>query len=354
MKLIVTGGAGFIGSNFVRHILNKYPDYSVLNLDKLTYSGSLENLTDVQGNPRHEFFRLDICDRRKIQDIFSQGVDAVVHFAAESHVDRSILDGSRFVKTNVLGTQCLLEAARQAGIKRFLLVSTDEVYGSARHDEKFREDTPLAPNSPYAASKASADLIARTHFRTYKFPVMITRCSNNYGPYQFPEKFIPLAISRALNDQTIPLYGDGLQIRDWIHVSDHCAAIDAVLHQGHEGEVYNIGGGNERPNLEIARLILGALGKPESLITFVQDRPGHDRRYAVDFGKVQKELGWIPQVRFEDGLAETVAWYKDHRDWERKVLGRGYRSYYRRHYDQRSQTLSRVLDAERVKLPVSS
>jgi len=342
MKLLVTGGAGFIGSNFVRYILNKYPGYAVLNLDKLTYSGNLDNLADLQANPHHSFSRIDICDRPRVRELFSQGVDAVVHFAAESHVDRSILEGSRFFKTNVLGTQCLLEAARQVKVGRFVQVSTDEVYGSAGQGEKFTEQTPLAPNSPYAASKASADLVARAYFRTYQFPVIITRCSNNYGPFQFPEKFIPLLISRALSDQSIPVYGDGLQVRDWIHVADHCAALDAVLRHGREGETYNIGAGNERPNLEVARLILQLLGKPESLLTFVQDRPGHDRRYAVEARKIQEETGWAPQTSFEAGLAATVQWYSTHRDWQKRVLTRAYRSYYRRQYERRDLTLAKA------------
>jgi dTDP-glucose 4,6-dehydratase len=346
MKLAVTGGAGFIGSNFVRYMLNKYPDYSVLNLDKLTYSGNLDNLTDLQTNPHHAFFQVDICDRRKVQELFSQGVEAVVHFAAESHVDRSILEGSRFIKTNVLGTQGLLEAARRTGVRRFVLVSTDEVYGSAGTGEKFSEDSPLAPSSPYAASKAGADLIARAYFHTYKFPVVITRCSNNYGPFQFPEKFIPLLITRALSGQSIPVYGDGLQVRDWIHVADHCAALDAVLRHGREGETYNIGAGNERPNLEIARWILQALGKSESLLTFVQDRPGHDRRYALDARKIQDELGWAPQTNFEAGLAATVQWYSAHREWQERVLTGAYRSYYRRQYERRDLTLAKVLGAQ--------
>jgi dTDP-glucose 4,6-dehydratase len=275
----------------------------------------------------------------------SQGVDAVVHFAAESHVDRSILEGSRFIKTNVLGTQCLLEAARQTKVGRFLQVSTDEVYGSAGPGERFTENSQLAPNSPYAASKASADLIARAYFRTYKFPVVITRCSNNYGPFQFPEKFIPLLISRALSNQGIPVYGDGLQVRDWIHVADHCSALDAVLHHGREGEIYNVGADNERPNLEVARLILQALGKPESLLTFVEDRPGHDRRYALEARKIREELGWAPQTSFEIGLAATVQWYSTHREWQDRVLTRAYRSYYRRQYERRDQTLTKVLGA---------
>ena len=342
MKILVTGGAGFIGSNFVRYILDRHADYAVLNCDKLTYCGSLDNLADVQANARHAFRRVDICDRRHVQELFAEGVDAVVHFAAESHVDRSILEGGRFIKTNVMGTEVLLEAARRAKVGRFIQVSTDEVYGSARPGELFSEESPLAPNSPYAASKAGADLIARACFRTYKFPVLIARCSNNYGPYQFPEKFIPLLISRALNDESIPVYGDGLQVRDWIHVADHCAALDAVLHGGREGETYNIGGGNERPNLEIARSVLRSLGKPESLLEFVQDRPGHDRRYALDSRKLRAEAGWAPRVNFEEGLAATVEWYATHREWRKRVLSRAYRSYYRRQYEQRGLTLARL------------
>ena len=343
MKLAITGGAGFIGSHFVRYILAN-PDYSVLNLDKLTYSGILDNLKDLKANLHHSFARVDICDRRRLHELFSQGVDAVVHFAAETHVDRSILESLKFVKTNVLGTQCLLEAAKQAKVARFVHVSTDEVYGSAQQGEKFTEDSPLTPNSPYAASKASADLIVRAYFRTYGLPVITTRCSNNYGPFQFPEKFIPLIISRAMNDQSIPVYGDGLQVRDWIYVDDHCAALDAALHRGREGETYNIGASNERSNLEIARLILQILRKPELLLTFVQDRPGHDRRYAVDSSKLQKELCWVPQTCFETGLSRTIEWYLTHRDWEQHILSWGYRSYSRRQYDRRVQTLAEILN----------
>ncbi len=284
MKLVVTGGAGFIGSNFVRHILARYPRYSIRNLDKLTYSGNLHTLRDVAKNKRHTFVRGDICDRRKVEQVL-KGADAVVHFAAESHVDRSILDSTAFIKTNVLGTQCLLDAARHAGIKRFVLVSTDEVYGSAPTGEKFTEQSHLAPNSPYAASKAGADLLARAYFRTYGFPVIITRCTNNYGPFQYPEKFIPLILSRAMQGESIPVYGDGLQIRDWIHVMDHCSGLDAVLHEGRDGEIYNLGAGNEWTNLDIARHILKLVGKSDSLLKYVQDRPGHDRRYALDSDK---------------------------------------------------------------------
>ena len=342
MKLAITGGAGFIGSNFVRYLLREYPSYSILNLDSLTYSGNLENLSDVLANPRHEFIRVDICDQDEIARVFSQGVDAVVHFAAESHVDRSILDGSVFVRTNVMGTQCLLDGARRAGVQRFVHVSTDEVYGSAPGTEKFREDSHLNPSSPYAASKAASDLLARAYFQTYRFPVMVTRCSNNFGPYQFPEKFIPLLISRALEDQSIPIYGDGLQVRDWIFVQDHCRALDAVLHRGRAGEVYNIGAGHEWPNLEIAGHILDRLRKPHSLLTSVQDRPGHDRRYSVDTTKIETELGWKPEVSFARGLADTIDWYVAHAGWRERIQNQAYRSYYQEQYENRDETLKRI------------
>lgn len=343
MKLVVTGGAGFIGSNFIRHILSRYPDYSIRNLDRLAYSGNLHTLRDVEKNRRHTFIRGDIGDRRKVHEALD-GVDAVVHFAAESHVDRSIMDSTAFVKTNVLGTQCLLDAARHAGVKRFVLVSTDEVYGSAGSGEKFTEESPLAPNSPYAATKAAADLLARAYFRTYRFPVIITRCTNNYGPFQYPEKFIPLLITRALKGESIPVYGDGLQVRDWIHVMDHCAGLDAALHHGEEGEVYNFGAGNDWPNLKIARHILRLLGKPESLLTYVQDRPGHDRRYALDSDKAHKLLRWQPQVTLEQGMKQTVDWYMANGEWTRRVAARAYRSYYREQYDRRDSTLENILN----------
>lgn len=342
MKLAITGGAGFIGSNFVRYMLAKYPSYSLLNIDKLTYSGNLENLSDILHNSRHEFLKIDICNREALSSAFSRGVDGVVHFAAESHVDRSILDGSEFVKTNILGTQCVLEAARQAGIQRFVHVSTDEVYGSAPGKETFREDTPLAPNSPYAASKAGSDLLTRAYHKTYGFPVVITRCSNNFGPYQFPEKFIPLLISRALENASIPVYGDGLQVRDWIFVMDHCRALDVVLHHGYAGEIYNIGAGNERPNIEIAREILRRLQKPDSLLSYVKDRPGHDRRYSLDSSKLRAELGWKPEMDFEEGLAGTIDWYVTNAEWRNRIQNQAYRSYYQKLYDQREETLARV------------
>ncbi|HEX5412425.1 MAG TPA: dTDP-glucose 4,6-dehydratase [Terriglobia bacterium] len=342
MKLAITGGAGFIGSNFVRYMLGKYPGYSILNLDNLTYSGNLENLADVLGHPQHQFLKLDICQGDETLHALSQGVDAIVHFAAESHVDRSILDGSVFVRTNVLGTQCVLEAARQSGVQRFVHVSTDEVYGSAPATQKFREQDALAPNSPYAASKAASDLLARAYFQTYGFPMIVTRCSNNFGPYQFPEKFIPLLISRALENQSVPIYGDGLHVRDWIFVEDHCRALDAILHRGREGEIYNIGGGNEWPNLEIARQILDMLQKPHSLLTYVQDRPGHDRRYAVDTTKIKSELGWKPETSFAAGLATTIDWYLANAAWRERVQNQAYRSYYQEQYERRDETLKRI------------
>lgn len=342
MKLAVTGGAGFIGSNFVRYILREHPDCSILNLDKLTYSGNLENLSDVLGNPRHEFLKADICDQDEITNALSQGVDAVVHFAAESHVDRSILDGAAFVRTNVMGTQCLLDAARRASVPRFVHVSTDEVYGSAPGRESFAESSNLAPNSPYAASKAASDLLARAYYQTYRFPVIVTRCTNNYGPYQFPEKFIPLLICRALEDQSIPIYGDGQQVRDWIYVLDHCRALDAVLQYGREGEIYNIGAGNEWPNLEIALQILKRMGKPDSLIAYVKDRPGHDRRYSLDSAKIEAALGWRPEMSFGEGLAATVDWYIANTEWRERIQNQSYRSYYKEQYEQRDETLKKL------------
>jgi len=344
MRMLVTGGAGFIGSNFVRYVLAAHPEYSIWNLDKLTYSGNLHTLQDLQGDGRHTFVRGDICDRKKVRDILAQGIDAVVHFAAETHVDRSIMDSSAFVKTNVLGTQCLLDAAREARVGRFVLVSTDEVYGSAAPDERFTEESHLAPNSPYAASKAGADLLVRSYFRTYGFPAIITRCANNYGPYQYPEKFLPLIISRAAKGESIPVYGDGQQVRDWIYVADHCAGLDAALHHGKEGEIYNFGAGNEWPNLEIARRILQLLGKPESLLTYVKDRPGHDRRYALDWDKARRQLNWAPQTPFENGLKQTVDWYQANGAWLKKVATRGYRAYYRRQYERRDTMLSEILN----------
>lgn len=314
MKLLVTGGAGFIGSCFVRHILNKYPEYKVINIDALTYAGNVENLNDVKNNPNYQFVHGDICDKNLIRDLVSQ-VDTVVNFAAESHVDRSITGPEIFIDTNVKGTLNLLQASRQVGIERYLQVSTDEVYGSLGKTGYFTETTPLAPNSPYSASKASADMLVRAYFETYGTPVLTTRCSNNYGPYQYPEKLIPFFISQLLKGEKVPVYGDGLNVRDWLYVYDHCAAIDTVLHKGKVGEVYNIGGHNEKTNMEITRIILEAMGKDENSIRYVEDRLGHDRRYAIDNTKIQTELGWMPSLTFEEGIKLTINWYLNNQEW---------------------------------------
>lgn len=324
MKVLVTGGCGFIGSNFVLHMLNQYPDYRITNLDALTYAGNPDNLEEVRDHPRYTFVKGDITDRRLVEPLFRQGVDAVVHFAAESHVDRSIEDPGLFVKTNIMGTQVLLDAALKYGVKRFIQISTDEVYGSLEDTGLFTEQSPLSPNSPYSASKAGADLLVRAYHKTYGLPAIITRCSNNYGRFQFPEKLIPLMIIRALNDQPLPLYGDGLNVRDWLHVEDHCRAIDLVLHQGVVGEIYHIGGNQERTNLQIVQTILAELGKPESLITHVADRPGHDRRYALDATKIRRELGWRPVYDFETGIRQTIAWYVNHRHWWERIRSGAY------------------------------
>lgn len=338
MKILVTGGCGFIGSNFIRHLLKTYPDYSVINVDKLTYAGNLENLSDLSPSPRYHFLRGDIADASQMEELVSKGVDAVVNFAAESHVDRSIEDPTAFMKTNVFGTFVLLETLRKVFPKQrilFLHVSTDEVYGSLGESGAFTEETPLAPNSPYAASKTAADMMVRAYYQTYGLPAVITRCSNNYGPYQFPEKLIPLMISNAMEDKELPIYGDGLNIRDWIHVEDHCRGLDVVLHRGRKGEVYNIGGRSEKTNLSVAQAILDHLGKPHSLLRFVADRPGHDRRYAMDFSKIEKELGWSPWVTFEEGIRRTVEWYQTYRQWWKKIKTGEYLDYYKRMYDQR-------------------
>ena len=314
MKLLVTGGAGFIGSCFVRHILNKYPDYKVVNLDLLTYCGNLANLDDVKDNPNYTFVHGDICDKKLVSDIIPE-VDCVLNFAAESHVDNSIKNPEIFIETNVKGTLNLLQAAKEQGIVRFLQVSTDEVYGSLGKTGYFYETTPLAPNSPYSASKASADLLVRAYYETYKLPVLNTRCSNNYGPYQYPEKLIPFFISRLLKGKKVPVYGDGLNVRDWLYVYDHCEAIDAVLHKGKIGEVYNIGGHNEKTNLEIKKLILNAMSKDDSYIEYVEDRLGHDRRYAISNDKITSELGWKPSLTFEEGIKITIDWYLNNTQW---------------------------------------
>ncbi len=336
MKILVTGGAGFIGSNFIRYLVEKYKDYQVVNLDKLTYAGNLENLREVEDTPNYEFIKGDIGDAKLVEEILQRGIEVIISFAAESHVDRSIEDPQIFIKTNVLGTQTLLEVGRRQGISRFIQISTDEVYGSLGATGYFTESTPLAPNSPYSASKAGADLLVRAYCKSFNFPAIISRCSNNYGPYQFPEKLIPLVITNALEGRELPIYGDGLNIRDWIYVDDHSRALDLVLHQGREGEVYNIGGENEWTNLDIVELIVKELGKPESLITFVRDRPGHDRRYAIDPGKLREELGWEPQTSFQEGLQKTVRWYLDNRGWWEKVKSGEYLEYYARMYGKRS------------------
>ena len=334
MRLLVTGGAGFIGSNFIRYMMSRY-NYQLINLDKLTYAGNLENLDDVKDDPRYAFVRGDIADWHCIKEIFSNKIDVLVNFAAESHVDRSIEDSSAFIRTNVEGTRVLLEAARRYGVERFIQISTDEVYGSLGSEGHFTEEFPLNPSSPYSASKTAADLLAMAYFKTYNLPVIITRCSNNYGPYQFPEKLIPLMITNALEDKLLPVYGDGLNVRDWLHVWDHCAALDLVLHRGKPGEIYNIGGNNERKNIEIVRRILEELGKPESLITFVKDRPGHDRRYAIDATRLRKELNWRPSYTFEQGLKETIKWYCENKRWWQKIKSGEYQKYYERMYAHR-------------------
>jgi dTDP-glucose 4,6-dehydratase len=338
MKILVTGGCGFIGSNFIRYFLQSHPNDSLINVDKLTYAGNLENLLDVSQSPRYHFIKGDITDGRRMEELVSKGLDAVINFAAESHVDRSIEDPSAFMKTNVFGTFALLEALRKVFPRqriRFLHISTDEVYGSLSETGAFTEETPLAPNSPYSASKTAADLLVRAYHRTYGIPACITRCSNNYGPYQFPEKLIPLMISNALENKELPIYGDGMHIRDWIYVEDHCRALDAVLHHGKEGEVYNIGGRSERPNLVVVQTILDRLEKPHSLIRLVTDRVGHDRRYAIDFSKIERELGWKPSVSFEEGIRRTVEWYLAHQDWWRKIKTGEYLDYYDRMYKGR-------------------
>jgi dTDP-glucose 4,6-dehydratase len=326
--ILVTGGAGFIGSNFLQHISTTSPDWRIVNLDVLTYAGNLDNLLSLDGNPNYKFVKGDICDSELVRELFKQfDFDAVVHFAAESHVDRSITGPEQFITTNVLGTQILLQAAKiqwegNFDKKRFLHVSTDEVYGSLGAPGYFTEDTHLAPNSPYSASKAGSDLLVRAFFETYKFPALTTRCSNNYGAYQFPEKLIPLTIANALRDQPLPVYGDGKNVRDWLFVLDHCAAIKLVLEKGQTGGVYNIGGNNEWHNIDIVKLICAELGKPESLITYVKDRLGHDRRYAIDATKIRNELGWTPSVTFEQGIKKTVRWYLDNQGWWEKLLNK--------------------------------
>ncbi|OGP82031.1 MAG: dTDP-glucose 4,6-dehydratase [Deltaproteobacteria bacterium RBG_16_54_11] len=334
--ILVTGGCGFIGSNFIHYMLGQYPSYRIINLDKLTYCGNLDNLCEVVQQPNLTFVKGDIADREQVMGLMhDEKVDCIVNFAAESHVDRSIEDPDLFLRTNVLGTQVLLQGARAATVPLFIQISTDEVYGSLGATGLFTETTPLNPNSPYAASKAAADLMVRAYTKTYGLACIITRCSNNYGPYQFPEKLIPLMISNALEDRDLPVYGDGLNVRDWIYVGDHCQALDAVLHRGTVGEIYNIGGASERNNLQVVRTIVETLGKPESLIRFVKDRPGHDRRYAMDFSKLKRELDWQPRVTFEQGIQQTIAWYREHQDWWRRIRTGEYLEYYERMYRNR-------------------
>lgn len=334
-RILVTGGAGFIGSNYVRLVLGTDPGVEVINVDALTYAGNLENLENVSDHPRYRFVKADICDRAALESIFAEGVHGVVHFAAESHVDRSIADSRAFVRTNVEGTQVLLDLARRYGVQRFVHISTDEVYGSLGPTGRFTESSPVQPRNPYAASKAASDLLALSYCHTYGLPVIVTRCSNNYGPYQFPEKFIPLVIANALEEKPIPVYGDGLQVRDWIYVEDHCRAVHTILQRGRPGEVYNIGGDGERFNIDVVRAILRLLGKPETLIRHVADRPGHDRRYAMDYSKLRSELGWSPRETFESGLRRTVGWYLENTEWLRRVRSGAYLDYYERQYGGR-------------------
>ncbi|ACG75628.1 dTDP-glucose 4,6-dehydratase [Anaeromyxobacter sp. K] len=333
MNVLLTGGCGFIGSNLVRLLLAERPGWRVVNLDKLTYAGNAENLAAVEGSSQYRFVRGDIGNGELVAEIFrTERIDAVMHLAAESHVDRSILAPAVFIDTNVRGTQVLLEAAREHGVKRYLHVSTDEVYGSLGPTGYFTETTPLDPSSPYSASKASSDLLALAYAHTFKLPVVVTRCSNNYGPYQFPEKLIPLMIANALRDLPLPVYGDGMNVRDWIHVEDHCRGLLAALEHGHDGEVYNLGASSERHNIDIVKQVLREVGKPETLIAYVKDRLGHDRRYAIDATKARTKLGWAPRHRFEEALADTVRWYREHRPWWERIISGEYLKYYERQY----------------------
>ncbi len=332
-NILVTGGAGFIGSNFINHILKKRDDYFIVNLDKLTYAGNLENLKDSDGKKTYRFVKGDICNKELVDYLFNKyKIKYVVNFAAESHVDRSILGSGIFYTTNVIGTNVLLEASRRYEIEKFLQISTDEVYGSLGSEGKFSEATPLSPNSPYSSSKAAADMMALSFYHTYGLPVVVTRCSNNYGQFQFPEKLIPLMIINALNDKKLPVYGDGLNVRDWIYVIDHNMAANLVLEKGKIGEVYNIGADNEMPNIGIVKLILKHLGKSEDLIQYVKDRPGHDRRYAINSDKLQNELGWKPQYSFEQAISKTIDWYVKHKDWWEKIISGEYLQYYAKQY----------------------
>lgn len=339
MKILVTGAAGFIGSNFTYYMLREHPDYDIVGLDLLTYAGNLETLGPAIKNPKFKFVKADIADAPAMDKLFAtERFDIVVNFAAESHVDRSITNPEIFLRTNILGTQALMEAARKHGVKRYHQVSTDEVYGDLpleRTDLFFTEETPIHTSSPYSASKASADLLVLAYHRTYALPVTISRCSNNYGPYHFPEKLIPLIISRALNDESLPVYGEGKNVRDWLYVEDHCSAIDLIIHKGRVGEVYNVGGHNERTNLEVVKTILRELGKPESLITFVKDRAGHDLRYAIDPTKISTELGWTPETPFDEGIKRTIRWYLDNKPWWENIISGDYQNYYQKMYGDR-------------------
>jgi len=332
MKILVTGGYGFIGSNFIRYILKKYPDYQITNLDLLTYAGNLENLKDIEKNPNYKFVQGDICDRKLVDSLMPE-VDIIVHFAAESHVDRSILDSHNFIQTNIIGTHTLLESAKNNSLKRFHHVSTDEVFGSLELNwPSFTEKTPYDPRSPYSASKASSDHLVRAYFHTHSLPITISNCSNNYGPYQFPEKFIALIITNLLENKTIPLYGDGLNVRDWLYVEDHCAAIDLIIHEGKIGETYCIGGQSEKTNLEIAQKILELIGKKNDQIEYVTDRPGHDKRYSIDFSKIKREFGWEPQIGFDEGLKNTIKWYRENKEWWQRIKSGAYQEYYNKQY----------------------
>ncbi len=332
MKILVTGGAGFIGSNFIHYMFEHHPDYDIINLDKLTYAGNLENLKDIGPGKRYRFVRGDIADADLVRGIMGQGIDAVINFAAESHVDRSILEPASFIRTNILGAHVLLDTARERRIPRFVQISTDEVYGSLGATGRFTEETCLHPNSPYSASKASADLIALAYHRTFGMPVLITRTSNNYGPYQFPEKLLPLAITNLMEDEPVPIYGDGLNVRDWIFVMDNAEAIDTVLHKGEDGGIYNIGAGHESTNTSLVNSVLDIMGKPGSLIAYVKDRPGHDRRYAIDPSKIMTALGWSPRTTLHDGLRMTVDWYRKNVDWWKRVRSGEYLKYYEKNY----------------------
>ncbi len=337
-NILVTGGAGFIGSNFVRYMLENY-NYKIFNFDKLTYAGNLENLTDIENHSNYKFIKGDICDKDVVEStIKDNNIDTIINFAAESHVDRSILGSREFVVTNVLGTQVLLDAAKNLKLEKYLQVSTDEVYGSLPEDKKeikFTEQTPLTTNSPYSASKASADLLCNAYYHTHKLPILITRCSNNYGPYQFPEKLIPLMIAKALDGEKLPVYGDGKNVRDWLYVEDHCSGIATVLEKGKIGEVYNIGGNNEWYNIDIVKLILEKLGKGEEQISYVKDRPGHDRRYAIDSSKIMSELGGAPKYQFPEGIEKTIKWYIDNEPWWRKVMSGEYLKYFDKNYSSK-------------------